>query len=427
MTSDPISMGQMARPTPGPGRADDRRIALGSVVVAAGFLGLAALVAIAQQFGSAADAPWLPLHLTLAGGATTAIAGVMPFFVAALSGGQAAPRRTRAAAVALVAVGALLIGARAVWPAAGWVAGAGGLVFLAGVAATATATRTTGRTGLLVRRPIVTLGYRVALANLAVGASLGTLAAIGFVPVLERWASLRPAHAWANLVGFVSVVVIATLLHFLPTVLGTRIVPRRTAVISVLGPALGVPIVVGGLVLGLPVVAGGGAIVVCVAAGALAIETVASVRARGRWTTDPGWHFLAEVGLVAGTGWYVLGIVLASARLVGYAVGVAPDGWSTPLVGAALVVGWVMQVLIASWTHLVPAIGPGDQATHRRQRMLLGRWAAPRLLALNAGAALLALGWPLGVSALAVTGVALVAVAVLSSVGLAVSSLRSGP
>jgi hypothetical protein len=235
---------------------------------------------------------------------------------------------------------------------------------------------------------------------------------------------LRPAHAWANVVGFVSVVVIATLLHFLPTVLGTRIVPRRTAVIAVLGPALGVPIVVGGLVLGAPAVAGGGAVVVLVAAIALAVEAVASVRARGHWTTDPGWHLVAEAGLVAGVAWYVLGIGLASGQLILYGIGITPDGWSTPLVAAALVVGWVVQVLIASWTHLVPAIGPGDQAAHARQRATLGRWAAPRVVALNAGTALLAVGWPLGLGMLATLGMVLVAAAVLSSAALAALALR---
>ena len=69
----------------------------------------------------------------------------------------------------------------------------------------------------------------------------------------------------------------------------------------------------------------------------------------------------------------MLGIALASAQLAAFAIGLTPSGWSTPLVGAALVIGWVVQVLIASWTHLVPAIGPGDQAAHARQRAVLGR------------------------------------------------------
>ena len=277
----------------------------------------------------------------------------------------------------------------------------------------------------MVRRPIVSLGYHAALANLAVGASLGTLAAMGATPVLERWAMLRPAHAWANLVGFVSVVIVATLLHFLPTVLGTRIVPRRATVVAVLAPALGVPLVVVALVLGLPVAAAGGAVVVLVGALALAVEAVATVRARGRWTTDPGWHLVAEVGLVAGVAWYVVGIALASGRLAASAIGAAPDGWSTPLVAAPLAVGWVVQVLIASWTHLLPSIGPGDPPAHARQRTVLGRWAVPRLAALNLGTALLAIGWPTGAAQPAALGLALVAAAVLTSVALGASAMRA--
>ena len=425
VTSDLILMGRSAPRAPGPRRADDRQITMVSVVIAGLFLASAAVAALAGPLAAGPAAPWLPLHLALAGGATTAIAGVMPFFVAALAAGHPASARVRAAAVALIATGALLVSVRGVAPSTAWVAGVGGLVFLAGVGATAIATRQAGRAGLMVRRPIVSLGYHAALANLAVGASLGTLAAIGATPVVERWALLRPAHAWANLVGFVSVVIVATLLHFLPTVLGTRIVPRRATVVAVLAPAVGVPLVVAGLVIGLPVAAAGGAVVVLVGALALAVEAFATVRARGRWTTDRGWHLVAETGLVAGVAWYVVGIALATGRLAASAIGVAPDGWSTPLVAAPLAVGWVVQVLIASWTHLLPSIGPGDPPAHARQRTVLGRWVVPRLVALNVGTALLAIGWPTGAAQLAACGLALVAIAVLTSVALGATAIRA--
>ena len=201
--------------------------------------------------------------------------------------------------------------------------------------------------------------------------------------------------------------------------------PRRTAVVAVLAPALGVPLIVASLILGLPVVAGGGAAVVLVGAIALAVEAVATVRARGRWTTDPAWHLVAEVGLVAGVVWYVVGITLASGRLAAFALGHAPDGWSTPLVAAPLAVGWVVQVLVASWTHLLPSIGPGDRPAHARQRVVLGSSAVPRLIALNLGAALLAIGWPTGAAPLAAAGLVLVAVAVLASVALGSMAIRT--
>ena len=412
---------------PGPRRADDRRVAVASLAVAAGFLGLAVIAVIVRPIVGASAAPWLPLHLALAGGATTAIAGVMPFFVAALTAGRPAPMGLRVAAVALVATGALAVSVRGVVPSIEWMPPVGGLVYLAGIGATALAVRRSGRAGLMARRPVVTLGYMAALANVAIGASLGILAAAGWAPVLERWASLRPAHAWTNVIGFVSVVIVATLLHFLPTVLGTRIVPRRAAIVAVLAIAMGSPIVVVGLVAGWGAVAGGGAALTLVGAGALAVEAGRMVRARGRWTTDPGWHLLAEGGLLAGVAWFCVGASLASGRVVLAGWGLAADAWSTPLVGAALVLGWIVQVLIASWTHVLPSIGPGGPPEHSRQRAILGRGAAARLIALNTAVLLIAIGWPTGIGSLAGSGLVLAALTVAWSVGLAALALRVRP
>jgi hypothetical protein len=261
--------------------------------------------------------------------------------------------------------------------------------------------------------------------NIAIGATLGTLFVAGWDPVVSRWAQLRPAHAWTNLVGFVSLVIVSTLLHFLPTVLGTRVVPRRSAMLGVLGIACGSPVVVAGLVLGSwPVVAAGCAVTL-VGALALAVEAVRVGRARGRWTTDPGWHLVTGVGLLAGIAWFVVGIVLATARLL--EVGPSGDAWSTTLVGSPLALGWVVQVLIASWTHLLPSIGPGGPVEHARQRGILGRAARTRLVLLNAGVAAAAIGWPLGIATATAAGLACVGLAVLWSVGLAFLALRVRP
>ena len=56
---------------------------------------------------------------------------------------------------------------------------------------------------------------------------------------------------------------------------------------------------------------------------------------------------------------------------------------------------------------------------------MLGRWAVPRLGALNLGTALLAIGWPTGAGQLAAPGLALVATAMLTSVALAASAIRA--
>ncbi|HEY3336202.1 MAG TPA: hypothetical protein VGK16_13300 [Candidatus Limnocylindrales bacterium] len=423
-TPVPVDLGGAPPFRPGPRRADDRRVAVASVVIAAAFLALAGLAAVARPLLGPGVSPWLPLHLALAGGATSAIAGVMPFFVAALAAGHPAVVRIRAGAVALVAIGALLVAVRGILPSLGWLPAIGGLVYVAGIGVTALAVRGSGRAGLMVRRPVVTLGYTLALVNVAVGATLGTLAAAGWAPVLERWGALRPAHAWTNLVGFVSVVIVATLLHFLPTVLGTRIVPRRSAILAVLALAMGSPVVVAGLALGWGAVAGGGAALTVIGAGALMLEAARDARARGRWTTDPGWHLVAEVGLLAGVAWFVVGITFASLRVMAFALGLAPDAWSTPLVGAPLAVGWVVGVLIASWTHLLPSIGPGGPPEHAAQRRILGRAAPARVGAFNLGVLLLAIGWPAEIPALAGAGLGLIVVVVVASAALAVVALR---
>lgn len=415
---------------PGPRRADDRRIVVLSIVIAALYLVAAAGAAAAVTAGAQAlpSTAWLPLHLALAGGASTAIAGVMPFFVAALSAGRPAPARLRLAAVVMVAVGAALVVTHGIAP--GLVIGlpvsaVGGIVFLGGIVATAASVRRSGRGGLMARRPIVTAGYLLALGNVGVGATLGTLVVAGWTPVLLDLVRVRAAHAWTNLIGFVSLVILSTLLHFLPTVLGTRIVPRRSATVAVLGVALGSPLVVAGDLTGVGAIAGGGAALTLVGIAGLLAEARAVRAARGRWTTDAGWHTLASGGLLAGVGWFAVGAGTASALVLARSLGLVGEdlAWRSQYVAGPLAIGWVVQVLLASWTHLLPSIGPGGPVEHAAQRVVLGRAARPRLVALNLGAALVSLGWPLGFGPLVAAGAALAALVVVASAGLAWSAL----
>ena len=412
--------------SPGPRRADDRRITVLAIVVAGLYLVAAAGAAVALATGAPGALPWLPLHLALTGGASTAIAGVMPFFVAALAAGKPAPARVRGAAVGLVALGAGLVTVRGLAPSLTAVPTIGAVVYLAGIAMTALAVQLGGRTGLMVRRPIVTIGYMLALLNVAIGGTIGTLVVAGWTPALERLLALRAAHAWTNLVGFVSLVIMATLLHFLPTVLGTRIVPRASAVLAVLATALASPLIALGLGAEIDVVAGGGAVLALIGARALVLEARRVRAARGTWTSDPDWHFAASASLLAGVVWFAAGITLASGLVLARATGLIGDDrvWSSALVAGPLAIGWVVQVLVGSWTHLLPSIGPGTPVDHARQRVVLGRWARPRVLALNAGVVLVAAGWPLGIPQLAGVGAMLVAGAVVSAAGLAWSALR---
>jgi hypothetical protein len=411
---------------PGPSRIDDRRIAVASIVVAAMYLIAAAGAAVALATGAPGALPWLPLHLALTGGASTAIAGVMPFFVAALAGGWPAPAWLRGVSVALVAIGAALIAVKGFVPLFIEAPLVGGIVYLVGMAATAVTVLLSGRGGLMVRRPIVTTGYLLALLNVAIGGVIGTLIVAGWTPALERLFALRAAHVWTNLAGFVSLVIIATLLHFLPTVLRTRIVSRPSAVVAVLATAFASPLIALGLSAGINVVTGAGAVLALIGAGALVVEARAVRATRGVWTFDRDWHFVASASLLASVAWFAIGMVLASALVLARAFGLIGDDrvWSSPLLAGPLAIGWVAQAIVGSWTHLLPAMGPGTPVDHARQRSLLGLGAGPRVVALNVGTACVSIGWPLGISQLTGFGALLVAVSVVSAAGLAVSSLR---
>ena len=79
---------------------------------------------------------------------------------------------------------------------------------------------------LVRRHPIVQLTYGVALADLTVGASLAIGFLLGLEPITAHWVALKPAHAWLNVFGFVSLTIAGTLIYLYPTMLGTRIRPH---------------------------------------------------------------------------------------------------------------------------------------------------------------------------------------------------------
>jgi nitrite reductase (NO-forming) len=405
-------------------RNADRRITAGGIVAAGGFVA-AALASLALS-EVARLGVWLPLHLLLAGGAGVAIASAMPFFSAALSAAPPAPARLRVATLALIGGGAIGVACRAAGG-GGWLPALGGSAYLAGIVGLFAATFLPLRTALGPRRPLVSLAYGAALANVLVGAVLGTLYVGGWLPVIGSWAGLKPAHAWLNLLGFVSLVMTGTLVHLLPTVLGGRMRPQASSVAAVVGLVVGVPLVALGFAIsGGPgpaadLIARSVSLAALAGAAGLAGFAVAAVRGRGRWTTEAGWHRLTSWSLVAAVGWFALAVGLAAGRVL--VVGATPAGWSVRDVAAPLALGWVVQALVASWSHLLPSIGPGGPPVHARQRRLLGRVATARMLGLNLGTALLAVGLPGELPGVSMAGAVLVAASVATSLALAAAAL----
>jgi len=402
-------------------RSDDRLVALLSVLGAMAFL-IAGLLATLLP-ASLRHGIWLPVHLVFAGGATTAIAGVMPFFSAAFAAAPPMDFRLRISSVGAVMAGAsgVAIGFAAGQPA---IAAASGLVYIAGIGLVAVATlRPLGR-GLGPARGLIVKGYAIALINVALGATLAVLTLAAIDVVSAEWPALRVSHAWLNLIGFVSLVIATTLLHFFPTVIGARISPRPTtrAVVACLasGPAL----VALGMPLGADLIAQAGAVLVEAGALSLILYCAAAWRTRAHWTTDHAWHLFSMGGLVSSVLWFNVGAAIAAARVV--ALGANPTSWDASLVIAPLAIGWVGFAVIASANHLIPSIGPGDAATHARQRLVLGAFALARLVAINGGTALLAFGLPWNSSMISAIGIALVGTGVLGTATLTLRAVVLG-
>lgn len=394
-------------------RAGERRVVLAGMAGASAFLAAAIVT-----WGSGIGGPgrWAPLHLALAGGASLAIGALLPHFTVSLAVARPAPARWRALALVLLAAGAL-IAIVAVSSGAAAVGAVGAALYLAGIAMTAATAFGPARAGLGRRRGVVDLAYALALAEVGISVTVALLYLAGVGPIVDGWARLKPAHAWLNIIGFVGLVVAATLIHLYPTVVGSRIRPRRSMLVMVVALAGGAAIVAAGYALASDLVARAGAVLAAGGATAAVPVAVGAGRARGRWTTDLDWHRLTIGHLTAAIAWLVVGIGVAAAGvLVG---GAAPAGWSVDRLVGPFVIGCVVQVLIGSWSHLLPAVGPGDLQRHAQQRRVLGRWPLVRLASLNVGALLISVGILAGAGALVTAG----AVLVLAAVGLALALL----
>lgn len=365
---------------------------------------------------------WLPLHLALAGGAGTAIAALLPFFSATLVVAPPAPAQLRVGAVVLVAGGAAAVGLGH----AGSddrIATVGGVAYLLGLLSIAIVAFLPLRGAFGPRRVLVERAYAMALVDVAVGATLATLFLGGAGAVLAAWASLKPAHAWLNLFGFVTLVIAATLIHLAPTVVGSRIRPRRSARIAVVLLAMGAPIAAVGYAAALTPVALGGAVIATAGSVALLSHGVVVRRESATWTSDADWHALTSGSLFAGPAWLVVATVIATGRIA--ESGATPQGWSFATIAAPLIAGFTVQVLIGAWSHLVPAIGPGHPTAHARRRALLGALGRARLVAWNGSVAVLTVAVLMGVGDVINAAVALLAaLAAISLALLAIATVR---
>jgi nitrite reductase (NO-forming) len=405
---------------PASARLSERSVLQLGIGLAAGFV-ILSLVTGVVPLGPLHG--WVAIHLALAGATTVAIGTFMPHFGVTLAGTRPEPVAARlggvlslATGMALVALGRPLLGDH--------LAAGGGALVLVGLGITAWNTYAPMRSGLTRRHPIVQLTYGVALADLVVGATLATLFLLGFAPVTGAWVALKPAHAWLNVFGFVSLTIAGTLIYLYPTMLGTRIRPHWTMAMAVVGLLLGPPLVaVGSAIDSQPAAVVGGGLALAGAAGLLGYGIEIWSR-RGRWANDLAWHSLTARHGLAGMAWFLVTVTTAMVGLV--RDGAAVPGWTLGAMAVPLIGGWALQELVAAWGHLLPAVGPADKAAKARQRDVLSRLALPRVLAWNLGVALAWAGLGLGIPVAIGLGAVLLGGAVVTALVLLAMALLIG-
>ncbi|MFN8194199.1 MAG: multicopper oxidase domain-containing protein [Nocardioidaceae bacterium] len=348
----------------------------------------------------AAAHPWLPapgwlmIHLLLLGAVSNAVVVWGRYFTDAVLHARPAPgdRAVQTRRLLLLNAGILgvvvgvpggwwpltLTGAALVVGAVGWHAGA-----LAALLRRALPARFSG-----------TVRYYVAACGcLVVGAGLGATLARGLD---DRWDQrLVLAHAACNILGWLGLTVVGTLLTLWPTMLRTRIAEGAERAAGRALPVLlvAVLVVVGGAASGSRPVAAVGLLAYLVGLGLVAPAMVAAARTKPP-SDFPTWSVAAAVvWLTACVGRLGVGLLVASSwtevdRLVDAVV---------PFLAA----GFGAQVLLGALSYLVPVALGGGPTPVRTATRVLDRGGALRVAVVNAGLLVTALPAPAPVRVLA--------------------------
>lgn len=341
-------------------------------------LWLVAVVAVALAHPFVPAPRWLMIHLLLLGAVSHSILVWSRHFADALLHTRPGPSDRRVQSVRLLllngGLAAVVTGVVADrWPvtAVGATAVAGAVVWHGAALALQLRRALPSRFGATVRY------YVAAAALLPIGLLLGALMVRGLgEPIHER---VMVAHVAVNVLGWMGLTVLGTLLTLWPTMLRTRMSPgaeqaaRRAlpllvlAVLATAGAALaGVrPLVALGLVGYL------------VALGVLGRPFVVAAR-RKPPVAYPTWSVLAAVLWLMGS---LVVLVLGFATSPSWSV--AGDRFES--VTPALAAGFGAQVLLGALSYLVPVVLGGGPTPVRAATEVLDRGGALRIVLANAG------------------------------------------
>jgi hypothetical protein len=335
---------------------------------------LGAVVCVAATGPFVPENTWLLIHLLLLGAVTNAVLIWSAHFTAAILR-TPVPRTRRAEAgrlaVANAGVVAVLVGG-SVGPA--WIGVVGAALLFAAIAAHLYALAVHLRHALPARYAITVRYYLAAAVALLTGIPAG--AWMLMIPDDQR-PRLLLFHAHVNLLGFVTLTVLGTLLTLWPTVLRTRMVDsapaatRRALPVSLTGLVL----VAVGVLAWWPVLAATGLVCFAAAVTLVAVPVLATARQRTP-ASFPTWS------IAAGLGWLLAALVWDTANLLTAAdAAAAADRFDT--IWLPLGVGYIAQVLIGALAYLLPMVLGGGPGPVRERTIRLDARYGQRVITAN--------------------------------------------
>jgi nitrite reductase (NO-forming) len=349
------------------------------------WLFVAFLVSLVHPFF--ASSRWLMVHLVVLGALTHAAMVWSVHFTNALLKNRPdfEARKWQSIRLGVFQVGVILvfIGVPlAIW----WLTIVGGTVISVAVIWHAVQLVRRLRAALPGRFRITVRYYIIAAALLPVGIVFGVLLARGQSDVWQG--RLLVAHTMTNLLGWIGLTVLGTLVTLWPTMLRTRMAPKAEQISSWALPALlvGLVLVIVGPLLDHAVL---GAVGIAVYLLATLWVYVPIVQA-GRAKPPSGFPTLsAGAGLV----WLPIGLALMGWSLVTRGSWAAlADNYG--ILTVIFVVGFGLQVLLGALSYLLPVVIGGGPSVLRVGMAELDRWATLRVAVANLGIALSILSVP---------------------------------
>ena len=398
-------------PTTSPTRAGTRGFWPLRDLPVVGWLVAVAVVSFVHQWVPAPR--WLMIHLLLLGAAGHAILVWSRYFADTLLRCPPTPRREQSQRLALFNLGVLAVAVGV--PGGWWPPTVAGAVAVGIAVVLHVASLVRGLRGRFSSRFAPTVRYYVVAGSLLpVGAALGTWLARGLADPLDT--RVRVAHVAVNLLGWVGLTVLGTLVTLWPTMLRTRIDERVER-----SSRAALPVLVLGL--GLVGLAAWADRPAAVAAGLLtylagALWLVAPMVRAAR--AKPPASF-ATWSVAAGVAWLFGGLGVMGAQLLRSGTWA---GTATALESVApyLAAGFVAQVLLGALSYLVPVVLGGGPRVVRRANRAFDAGGALRIVTANLGLLVCALPVP---SLVRVVASMLVLVALAAFVPVLVLGIRA--